>query len=113
VIVIGDVLATFSLRLKEAVESIPIGPPEDPGNGIGPVIDGIAQAKIREYIEIGKKEGKLLLERKVRTEGYFVGPAIFSDISPASRMATEEIFGPVIAIMRARDIDEAIHPPIS
>jgi RHH-type proline utilization regulon transcriptional repressor/proline dehydrogenase/delta 1-pyrroline-5-carboxylate dehydrogenase len=109
VIVIGDVLATFSLRLKEAVESIPIGPPEDPGNGIGPVIDGIAQAKIREYIEIGKKEGKLLLERKVRTEGYFVGPAIFSDISPASRMATEEIFGPVIAIMRARDIDEAIH----
>jgi RHH-type proline utilization regulon transcriptional repressor/proline dehydrogenase/delta 1-pyrroline-5-carboxylate dehydrogenase len=109
VIVIGDVFDTFSRRLKEAVESIPIGPPEDLGNGIGPVIDEAAQAKIREYVEIGKKEGKLLLERKAPAGGYFVGPAIFSNISPDSRIATEEIFGPVIAIMRARNIDEAMH----
>jgi RHH-type proline utilization regulon transcriptional repressor/proline dehydrogenase/delta 1-pyrroline-5-carboxylate dehydrogenase len=109
VIVIGDVFSTFSRRLKEAVESIPIGPPDDPGNGMGPVIDGAAQAKIREYIEVGKKECELLLERKAHAFACFVGPAIFSDVSPESRIATEEIFGPVIAIMRARDIDEAIH----
>jgi RHH-type proline utilization regulon transcriptional repressor/proline dehydrogenase/delta 1-pyrroline-5-carboxylate dehydrogenase len=109
VIVIGDVFGTFSRRLKEAVESIPVGPPEDPGNGMGPVIDEAAQAKIGEYIEAGKKEGELLLESDIHRYGYFIGPAIFSDVSPYSRIATEEIFGPVIAVMRARDIDEAIH----
>jgi RHH-type proline utilization regulon transcriptional repressor/proline dehydrogenase/delta 1-pyrroline-5-carboxylate dehydrogenase len=109
VIVIGDVFDNFSRRLKEAVESMPIGPPEDPGNGIGPVIDEAARTKIEEYVEAGEKEGELLLKRTDHRYGYFIGPAIFSDVSPDSRIATEEIFGPVIAIMRARDIDEAIH----
>jgi RHH-type proline utilization regulon transcriptional repressor/proline dehydrogenase/delta 1-pyrroline-5-carboxylate dehydrogenase len=109
VIVIGDVFDIFSRRLKEAVESMPIGPPEDPSNGIGPVIDEAARTKIEEYVEAGEKEGELLLKRREHQYGYFIGPAIFCDVSPDSRIATEEIFGPVIAIMRARDIDEAIH----
>jgi RHH-type proline utilization regulon transcriptional repressor/proline dehydrogenase/delta 1-pyrroline-5-carboxylate dehydrogenase len=108
VIVIGEIFGELSRRLKDAVESVRIGPPEEPGNVMGPVIDVTALEKIRGYIEIGKKEGELLLERTTDGPGYYVGPVIFSDIRPDSRMATEEIFGPVIALMRARDIDEAI-----
>ncbi len=109
VIVVGGVFDAFSGRLTEAAESLRIGPPEDPGNVMGPVIDGAAIEKIRSYIETGKREGSLLLDGKTASGGYFVGPVIFSDISPDSRIASEEIFGPVIAILRARDIDEAIH----
>jgi RHH-type proline utilization regulon transcriptional repressor/proline dehydrogenase/delta 1-pyrroline-5-carboxylate dehydrogenase len=107
-IVIGNIFDTFSRRLVEAAESIRIGPPEEPGNAMGPVIDRAALEKIMGYIEIGKEEGKLLFEGKAGTGGYFLGPVIFSDVAPESRIATEEIFGPVLALMRARDIDEAI-----
>jgi RHH-type proline utilization regulon transcriptional repressor/proline dehydrogenase/delta 1-pyrroline-5-carboxylate dehydrogenase len=108
VIVIGDIFSELCERLKEAIESIRPGAPEDPGSFLGPVIDGVAQKKIAEYIEIGKQEGKVLLERKVSGEGCFVGPVVFIDAKPESRIATEEIFGPVLTIMRAKDNDEAI-----
>jgi RHH-type proline utilization regulon transcriptional repressor/proline dehydrogenase/delta 1-pyrroline-5-carboxylate dehydrogenase len=108
VIVVGDVFGELCGRLTEAAESIRIGPPEDPGSFMGPLIDGAALKKVREYIDIGKKEGKAVLERTVSHEGYFAGPAIVIDAKPASRVATEEIFGPVLTILRAKDIDEAI-----
>jgi len=108
VIVVGDVFGELCGRLTEAAESIRIGPPEDPGSFMGPLIDGAALKKVREYIDIGKKEGKAVLERTVSHEGYFAGPAIVIDAKPASRVATEEIFGPVPTILRAKDIDEAI-----
>jgi RHH-type proline utilization regulon transcriptional repressor/proline dehydrogenase/delta 1-pyrroline-5-carboxylate dehydrogenase len=108
VIVVGAIFADFSARLKEAVASIKIGPPEDPGNFMGPVIDEAARKKIEAYIGTGKKEGNVLLARETRLDGCFVGPVIFTDLDPASRLATEEIFGPVIVILRAADIEEAI-----
>ena len=58
-------------------------------------------------IEI-EKEGRAILEKKVSAEGYFVGPALFIDAAPDSRIATEEIFGPVLTLMRAKNIDHAI-----
>jgi len=108
VIVIGDIFSILCERLREAIESMRLGPPEEPGIFLGPVIDGVAQKKIMEYVEIGKQEGKVLLERKVSGDGFFIGPAVFIDVKPESRIATEEIFGPVLAIMRAKDNDEAI-----
>ena len=107
-IVHESVYDLFLQRLADAVQSLQIGPPEDPGNRMGPMIDQRAVAKVREYIEIGKREGRLVLERQVRGPGYFVGPAIFADIEAHHRLAQEEIFGPVLAVMRARDFEEAL-----
>jgi len=98
----------FLKRLAEAVESLPIGPPEDPGHRVGPVIDERARATVREYIETGKREGRLVVERQAGGPGHFIGPAVFADIRPEHRLAQEEIFGPVLAVMKARDFDEAI-----
>ena len=98
----------FLKRLADAVASLSIGPPEDPGNRVGPVIDERARATVREYIETGKREGRLVVERQVGGPGYFVGPAVFADIRPEHRLAQEEIFGPVLAVMKARDFDDAI-----
>lgn len=75
---------------------------------MGPVIDGEARAKILRYLEIGKKEGRLVLTVETAEEGYFVGPTIFADVSPAAVIAQEEIFGPVLAVIRAKSFDEAL-----
>lgn len=107
-IVHESVYDLFLQRLADAVMSLRIGPPEDPGTRMGPVIDERASAKIREYVEVGKREGRLVVERQVTGAGCFVGPVVFADIQPAHRLAQEEIFGPVLAVMRARSFDEAI-----
>jgi RHH-type proline utilization regulon transcriptional repressor/proline dehydrogenase/delta 1-pyrroline-5-carboxylate dehydrogenase len=108
-IVVGEAYEEFCERLKQAAESIVIGPPEDPGVFMGPVIDEGAVQKIKGYIELGEKEAKTLLVRYVDVgDGYFVGPAIFTDVSPDSRLAQEEIFGPVLVVMRTPDLDGAL-----
>jgi RHH-type proline utilization regulon transcriptional repressor/proline dehydrogenase/delta 1-pyrroline-5-carboxylate dehydrogenase len=96
-------------RLKAAVESIEIGDPEDPKNVMGAVIDSDAREKILQYIEIGKKEGRCLLERDFpETGGHFVPLTIFTEIRPQHRIAQEEIFGPVLAVIKVSDFDEAL-----
>jgi RHH-type proline utilization regulon transcriptional repressor/proline dehydrogenase/delta 1-pyrroline-5-carboxylate dehydrogenase len=81
---------------------------------MGPVIDAKAAAEIRSYIEIGKTEGKLELAGHVpegldeKTGRVHIGPHIFSGIEPHHRIAKEEIFGPVLAVMRVKDFDEAL-----
>ena len=69
-IVVGDAYDEFCCRLKEAMESIVIGPPENPEAFMGPVIDKAAMDKIRNYVDLGNKEGKPLLLRTVQREGY-------------------------------------------
>ncbi len=98
----------FLQRLADAVHSLPIGDPEDPGTRMGPLIDERACTKVREYIQIGKREGRLVLERQVNREGWFVGPALFADVPPGGRLAQEEIFGPVLALLKARDFSDAL-----
>ncbi len=95
-------------RLVEAARSLKIGPAEDPSNYMGPVVDAAAQKRILEYIEIGKQEGTVLVERKVPDKGCYVPMTIFRDIEPRHRLAREEIFGPVLAVMRARDFEHAL-----
>jgi RHH-type proline utilization regulon transcriptional repressor/proline dehydrogenase/delta 1-pyrroline-5-carboxylate dehydrogenase len=98
----------FLDRLAAAVASLSIGPPEHPGNRVGPVIDERARDTIRRYIEIGTREGRLVMERQTEGPGWYVGPAVFAGIRPEHRLAQEEIFGPVLAVMKARDFDEAL-----
>ena len=95
-------------RLVEAVRSLKIGPPDDPRNFIGPVIDAAAYSRIIGYIDLGKREGKCVLDREAPSGGYFIGPAIFGGIEPSHRLANEEIFGPVLSVIRAKDFDTAL-----
>jgi RHH-type transcriptional regulator, proline utilization regulon repressor / proline dehydrogenase / delta 1-pyrroline-5-carboxylate dehydrogenase len=95
-------------RLIEAVRSVHVGMPWDPGTLVGPVIDAEAHQRVLRYIEIGKTEGRLVFQGSAPTgNGYFVPPTIFADVKPTARIAQEEIFGPVLAVIRARDLDEA------
>jgi len=108
VIVLEPIYDKFVRRLVEAAGSLKIGPAEDPATSLGPVIDASAQKKVREYIEIGKREGRLLLHRDGPGEGFYAPLAIVADIRPEHRLAQEEIFGPVLAVMKAKHFDEAI-----
>jgi 1-pyrroline-5-carboxylate dehydrogenase len=90
-------------------KAIRVGPAKDCRNFMGPVIDQAAFDKILKYIEIGKTEGELLCGGGIAGEGgYFIEPTIFGGIKSRSRLAQDEIFGPVLAIMIADDFDEAL-----
>ncbi len=95
-------------RLVEVVKGLKIGPADDPGSFVGPLIDEAAYQRVREYIDLGKSEGKCVIELNGPKEGYFVGPMIFTGIEPHHRMAQEEIFGPVLSVMKARNFDDAL-----
>jgi RHH-type transcriptional regulator, proline utilization regulon repressor / proline dehydrogenase / delta 1-pyrroline-5-carboxylate dehydrogenase len=95
-------------RLVEAAASLRVGNPETPGIMVGPVIDESAYRRQLEMIEIGKKEATLAFQGKVPAEGFFVPPTIFTGVTPEMRLAREEIFGPVLSVMKVRDLDEAI-----
>jgi len=96
-------------RLKKAAESLVLGPAEAPGSFMGSVIDEAAKEKILSYIEIGKQEGKALVERFVPGERAHAVPlTIIGDIRPEHRLAQEEIFGPVLALMKVRNFREGL-----
>lgn len=110
-IVVADVYDQFLSRLIEATRSLKVGPAEDPATIVGPVIDDESLARIERYIEVGKQEGRLALAVDVgplAEQGCFVGPHIFADVPPTARIAQEEIFGPVLAVIKAADLDEAL-----
>ncbi len=111
VIVLDGVYDMFLNRLREATESVAMGPADDPATTVGPVIDEASRRRIREYIEIGRHEGRLSVEAKLPArcrDGYFVAPVVFVDVKPDAKIAQEEIFGPVLTVIRAGDFDEAI-----
>ncbi|MCG3181296.1 MAG: 1-pyrroline-5-carboxylate dehydrogenase [Phycisphaerae bacterium] len=110
VIVVGPGYERFCRRLVEAARSLRVGPPEEPDTTVGPLIDREALERVRRYIEIGRREGCVLLETDVSHlgAGYYAGPTIIADVGPDARIAQEEIFGPVLAVMRAKDFDEAL-----
>jgi RHH-type proline utilization regulon transcriptional repressor/proline dehydrogenase/delta 1-pyrroline-5-carboxylate dehydrogenase len=95
-------------RLVEAAASLRVGNPETPGIMVGPVIDETAYRRQLEMIEIGKKEATLAFQGTVPSEGFFVPPTIFTNVKPHLRLSCEEIFGPVLSVLKVRDLDEAI-----
>jgi RHH-type proline utilization regulon transcriptional repressor/proline dehydrogenase/delta 1-pyrroline-5-carboxylate dehydrogenase len=114
VIVVRSVCGRFLRRLIEATQALVIGDPLDPATDVGPVIDEAAAARIREYLDIGRREGLLELacpvpERLAERLGRpFIGPHIFSGIRPDHRLAQEEIFGPVLSVLEADNFDHAL-----
>lgn len=109
VIVLDAVYEKFIDRLVKAAKAYQVGPSEDSRYTMGAVSDANAMKTITEYIEVGKKEGRLLYSSPVPSgEGYWVPLTIIDAITPQHRIAQEEIFGPVLAVMRAKDFDQAI-----
>jgi RHH-type transcriptional regulator, proline utilization regulon repressor / proline dehydrogenase / delta 1-pyrroline-5-carboxylate dehydrogenase len=113
VIVLASAYDDFVRRLLEATTSLAIGPAEDPSVRVGPVISAAARDKIAGFIEQGKREARLAAVAGPPAggwpgDGFFVAPHVFVDVAPDAVIAQEEIFGPVVAVMRARDMDEAL-----
>jgi RHH-type transcriptional regulator, proline utilization regulon repressor / proline dehydrogenase / delta 1-pyrroline-5-carboxylate dehydrogenase len=108
VIVVGAGFEEFCARLREAMESVSVGPPDEPGSVMGPVVDEGAVRRIQHYLELASREGQVVLAKKVDGDGYFVGPAIITQVSPSSAIAQEELFGPVVVVMQAEHIDAAL-----
>lgn len=108
VIVLEPIYDTFVHRLVEAARSLQVGAPDQPSTTVGPVIDAQAQSRIRDYIDKGKAEATVVLEADAPAAGYFVGPTIFTDVAPDAVIAQEEIFGPVLAVIKAKTFDEAM-----
>ena len=107
-IVLEPVYDAFVSRLVEATSSLNVGAAEAPGTRVGPVIDAAARDRIREYIEKGKMEADVALEMPAPDTGYFIGPVIFANVPATAKIAQEEIFGPVLSVMRAKTFEEAL-----
>jgi 1-pyrroline-5-carboxylate dehydrogenase len=108
-IVVDKAYQVFVEKLKERAEKISVGPPDQPGTYMGPVINRSAQKSILDYIEAGTREGRLVSGGGVTSgAGYFIAPTIIADVAPHAKIAQEEIFGPVLAVIKARDFDEAL-----
>jgi 1-pyrroline-5-carboxylate dehydrogenase len=99
----------FVAKLKPRVEQIRVGAPDDPAYYMGPVISASALKSISAYIEVGKSEGRLLTGGGSGSgEGYFLEPTVIVDVDSKARIFQEEIFGPVLAVTKARDFGEAL-----
>ncbi len=111
-IVVDSIYDKFVEKLKARVEKISVGPSDDPSRYMGPVINEKAMKSILSYIEAGKKEGRLLAGGGAAQAGgdggYFIQPTVIADVDPKARVAQEEIFGPVLAVIHACDFDDAL-----
>jgi RHH-type proline utilization regulon transcriptional repressor/proline dehydrogenase/delta 1-pyrroline-5-carboxylate dehydrogenase len=101
----------FLGRLVEATRSLTVGPAEEPGSAFGPVIDAEARNRILAAIERGKKEARLAFAGELGSltgEGSYVAAHVFADVPATSSLAQEEIFGPVLAVLKSRDLADAL-----
>lgn len=109
-IVVEKVYDKFNFLLKEKVAKLKVGSPDDKNNFMGPVVNKKSMEKILQYIDKGISEGGKLLSggKQIKGEGYFIEPTIIIDVKPNDTIAQEEIFGPVCAVIKAKDFDEAL-----
>ncbi len=112
-IVDAKVYDGFLSKLAAKTKNIKVGPADDPDNYMGPVISAGARRTILQYIEAGMKEGRLVAGATSGPEvpsegGYFVPPTILADVEPGAKIFQEEIFGPVLAVSKARDFEHAL-----
>jgi RHH-type proline utilization regulon transcriptional repressor/proline dehydrogenase/delta 1-pyrroline-5-carboxylate dehydrogenase len=110
-IVLQEIYDTFLQRLVEATRSLRIAPAEEATCFIGPVIEDGARSRILECIARGQRHARLVYAAQLgdlAQEGFYVGPHLFADVGPGTALAQEEIFGPVLAVISAKDLDEAL-----
>lgn len=114
VVAVGEAGAPLVRELVQAADALKVGAGNHPDTVMGPVISAAHRERILQYIEIGEREGAALVRdgRTVKSHdgstGYYVGPTIFDRVRPEMRIAQEEIFGPVLAVIQAKDLEEAI-----
>jgi RHH-type proline utilization regulon transcriptional repressor/proline dehydrogenase/delta 1-pyrroline-5-carboxylate dehydrogenase len=109
VIALDDVHDALVERLAGAVELVTVGDPADPGTLCGPLIDTDALARVRRYQDLATREGRVVVQRRdVPDHGWFAGPTLATADDPSASIARDEIFGPVLVVMRATDFDHAI-----
>ncbi len=110
-IVLAGIYDQFVARLVEATKSVTVSAADEPGCSLGPVIDAESRDRIHKFIETGSKEARLAFRydvSKLAGTGYFVGPTVFADVPETATIAQEEIFGPVLSVMKAKDLDDAL-----
>ena len=110
-IVLEGIYDKFLERVIEATKSLTVSPAESPGCSLGPVIDAESRDRIHKFIDSGKQQAKLAFQYDLGTladEGFFVGPTIFADVPETATIAQEEIFGPVLSVIKAKDLDDAL-----
>ncbi|MBM3788294.1 MAG: aldehyde dehydrogenase family protein, partial [Acidobacteria bacterium] len=99
----------FLELIRRQTEALTVGPAEDPANAMGPVISARALKTISQYMEVGKAEGRLITGGgPAGGDGFFLQPTIIADVEPNARIFQEEIFGPVLAVTKARDFDHGL-----
>jgi 1-pyrroline-5-carboxylate dehydrogenase len=96
-------------KIEERTKALRVGDPRDPATDVGPVVSERAFTKILEYIEVGKKEGRLVTGgARAGAPGFFIAPTVLADVDSRARIAQEEIFGPVLAVLKAKNLDDAL-----
>ena len=108
---LDSIYDAFVARLAEAAKALKVGPADDPDTNVGPVIDAEARERIERYQKIAEAEGRVVAKIDVSHlagRGHYVGPMVVADVSPSARIAQEEIFGPVLAVIRANDLEHAL-----
>jgi 1-pyrroline-5-carboxylate dehydrogenase len=108
-IVDASVYDQFIEKLTPKAKALKVGSSDDPGNFMGPVISASARKSILEYIEVGKKEGRMVTgDASVPDNGYYIAPTVIADIEAKDRIFQEEIFGPVLAVAKADNFEHAL-----
>ena len=108
-VVVKDVYDQFVSGLVERTKAVTVGDVRERTNYMGPVISMDAMSTILNYIEIGRREGKLMIGGKqMDRPGYFIEPTIFADVDRNAIIAQEEIFGPVLVVIKAKDFNDAL-----
>ena len=99
----------FLEKVKKRTETLTVGPSDDPNNDMGPVISEGARRTILQYIEVGSKEGKPVTGGgPAPGDGYFIRPTVIADVDSKARIFQEEIFGPVLAVTKAKNFEHAL-----
>ena len=113
-VVVSDIADEFVDRISKRAASMRIGDGSDPNTEMGPSVDESQFNTVLSYVDIGKEDGATLVcggERATGSgldKGYFVKPAVFDNVTPDMRIAREEVFGPVLSVLRVQDFDEAM-----
>jgi 1-pyrroline-5-carboxylate dehydrogenase len=110
-VIVSSVYDQVLAKVAERVSKLTVGLVKDVDNFTGPVSSKRAFEKINKYIEIGKQEGRVVAGgggHELAGEGWFIPPTVIADVSPKARIAQEEIFGPVLAVIKAEDVDDAL-----
>src|SRR6266581_3731915 len=108
-IIVEKVYNQVLQKVIEKTKKLTMGDVTKPETYMGPVVDENAMKKITDYIEVGKKEGRLVAGGVHHGPGYFIEPTVFADVDPHARIAQEEIFGPVLTVIKAKDFDDALY----